>query len=48
VGGLHRFPYHANEIVAHSVEVRLISELGTEGFQCLGRIVLAPVEAAIY
>jgi hypothetical protein len=48
VGGLHRFPYHAHEIVAQSVEVRLIPELGTEGFQCLGRIVLAPVEAAIY
>ena len=48
MGGLHRFPYHANEVVAHSVEVRLIPELGTEGFQCPSRIVLAPEEAAIY
>jgi hypothetical protein len=45
---LHRFPHHANEIVTHGVEVRLIPELGREGFKGLSRIVLAPVEAAIY
>src|SRR3712207_5687807 len=47
VCGLHRLPYHRHEIVAQGVEVRLVSELGREGFQGLCDVVFAAVEAPI-
>jgi hypothetical protein len=48
VGGLHRLPYHPNQVVAQCLQVRFVSYLGREGFQGLSGIVLAPVEATVY
>jgi hypothetical protein len=48
VGWLHSLPYHPHQIVAQGVEVRLVPELGREGFQGLPRVVLPTVEAPIY
>src|SRR3712207_2165800 len=45
---LHSLPYYPNQVVAQCVEVRLISELGGESLQRLGRIVLSAVETSIY
>jgi len=36
---LHRFPYYPHQIIAQGVEVRLVPELGGEGFEGLCRIV---------
>src|SRR5215218_10275103 len=48
VGGLHRLPYHPHQVVAEGVHVRLVSQLGREGFQGLPGIVLTSVEATVY
>src|SRR5215203_6512046 len=45
---LHSLPDHSQQIVTQGVEVRLVSELGREGFQGLSSVVLLPVEAAVY
>ena len=45
---LHRFPDHPYEVIAQGIEVRLVSELGREGFQGLSSVVLLAVEAAVY
>ena len=46
--GLHRLPYHPYQVVTQSVQICLISQLGGEGFESLGCIVLPSVEAPIY
>jgi hypothetical protein len=48
VCGLHRLPYHPYQVVTQSVQICLISQLGGEGFESLGCIVLPSVEAPIY
>jgi hypothetical protein len=47
VGGLHRLSYHPDEIIAKCVEVDFFAQLGREGFQGLGSVVLAAVEATV-
>src|SRR5215218_10466678 len=47
VGWLHRFPHHAYQIVAQRIQIRLIPELGREGFEGLRCIVFPSVEASI-
>jgi hypothetical protein len=32
VGGLHRLPYDSYEVAAQGVEIRLVTQLGREGF----------------
>ena len=44
---LHRLPYHPNQVAAQSIQVRLVAQLGREGFQGLPRIVLAAVETMV-
>ena len=46
MGGLHRLPYRSYQIIAQGVEVRFVLELGREGFQGFGCVVLLAVEAA--
>src|ERR671912_343064 len=48
VDGLHRLSHHANEILVQCFEVRLVPQLGREGFQGPSSIVLAAVEALVY
>jgi hypothetical protein len=48
VGWLHRLSNHANPIIAQSVQVYLVSELGGESFKGLSRVVLAAVETTVY
>src|SRR3712207_8933922 len=48
VSRLHRLPHHRHQVVAQGVEVRLVPELGREGFHGLGCIVLAAVETPVY
>src|SRR5215203_3545516 len=45
---LHSLPHYRQQFVAQGVEVRLVAQLGREGFQGLSRIVLPAVEAAVY
>src|SRR5215210_3109747 len=45
---LHRVPYHTHQVVAKGIQIRLVPELGREGFQSLSGIVLTAVEATIY
>src|ERR671913_1262499 len=45
---LHRLPHHSYQIVAQSIEVRLVSKLGGEALESLSRVVLSSVEAPIY
>src|SRR5215207_1063476 len=47
MGGLHRPPHHAHQVISQGIQVCLVPKLGGEGFQGLSRVVLAPVEAAI-
>ncbi len=47
MGGLHRFPYHPNQIVAQGVKIGLVPQLGREGFEGLSRVVLPTVEAPV-
>src|SRR5215211_228246 len=46
--GLHRLLYHPHQIVAQGVQIRLVSELGGEGFEGLSRVIFAAVEALVY
>ena len=48
VDGQHRLSHHANQIVVQCFEVRLVPQLGREGFQGPSSIVLAAVEALVY
>jgi hypothetical protein len=48
VGWLYRLPNHTHQVVAQGVQIRLVSELGREGLQGLGCVVLAAVEAPVY
>src|SRR3712207_2737136 len=48
MGRLHRFPYHPYKLGVQGVEVRLVPELGREGFQGLSSVVLPSVETAVY
>src|SRR5215203_1765952 len=43
-----RLPDHCHQIVAQSIEVRLVSKLGGEVLESLSRVVLPSVEASIY
>ena len=45
---LHRLPDHCHQIVAQSIEVRLVSKLGGEALESLLRVILLAVEAPIY
>jgi hypothetical protein len=45
---LHRLPHHSHQIVAQSIEVRLVSKLGGEALESFSRVVLPSVEASIY
>src|SRR5687768_11001039 len=45
---LHRLPHHSHQIVAQSIEVRLVSKLGGEALESLSRVILSSVEAPIY
>src|SRR5215213_8868830 len=45
---LHRLPDHTYQVIAQSVQVGLVSELGRESLQRLCCIILPPVEAPIY
>src|SRR5215204_3252231 len=44
---LHRLPNRYHQIVAQSIEVRLVPELCGETLKSLPRIVLPPVEATV-
>ena len=44
VFGLHGLPHHAHHLVAQPTEVRLVAQLGREGFERLGGVVLAAVK----
>jgi hypothetical protein len=48
VGGLHRLPDHARQVVAQGVQIGLVAQRGREGFQGLPRVVLPTVEATVY
>src|SRR5918998_988635 len=48
VGRLHRLCYHPYQVSVQRLQVCLIPQSGGEGFQRLPRIVLPPVEAAVY
>jgi hypothetical protein len=48
VGGLHRLPHDSYKVAAQGVEVRLVTQLGGEGFQGLSSVILAAVEAPFY
>src|ERR671921_1750120 len=45
---LHRLPDHCHQIVAQSIQGRLVSELGGEALESLLRVILLAVEAPIY
>ncbi len=45
---LHRLPHLSQQIIAQSIEVRLVSKLGGEALESLSRVVLPSVEASIY
>jgi hypothetical protein len=48
MGWLHRLPYHPYQVIAQGIQVCLVAQLGREGFQGLGCIVLAAIEAPVY
>ena len=48
VGRLHRLVYHSYEVVAQCIQIRLVSELGRQGFESLSGVVLLAVEAPVY
>src|SRR5215218_2549246 len=48
MGRLHRLAYHPYKIMVECFQVRLIPQLRREGFEYLGSVVLAPVEAAVH
>jgi hypothetical protein len=48
VGWLHRLTHHSHKVVAQRGQIGIITQLGGEVFECLPRVVLPPVEAAVY
>jgi hypothetical protein len=48
MGRLHGLHHHTHQVVVEGFQVRLVPELGREGFQGLSRVVPAAVEAPIY
>src|ERR671912_2922592 len=48
VGRLHSLPYQPHKLGVQRIQIRLISELGREGFQRLSCVILPAVEAPIY
>src|ERR671913_1532566 len=48
MGRLHRLPYHTHQVVIEGFQVRLVLQLGGEGFEGLSGVVLTPVEAPVY
>jgi hypothetical protein len=47
VGWLHRFSYRTYQVIAQSVQVCLITQLGGEGFQGLSNVALTAVETPL-
>src|SRR5829696_7077884 len=45
---LHGLPYYTHQVVIEGFQVRLVPELGGEGFQGLSSVILPAVEASIY
>jgi hypothetical protein len=45
---VHRLHHHSHELVIQCVEVRLIPELGGEGFEGLSSVVLPAIETPVY
>src|SRR5215211_5315521 len=45
---LHCLPHHTHQVVIEGFQVRLVPELGREGFQGLPRVILPTVEAPVY
>jgi len=44
---MHRLLHDTHQVAAQGIQVRLLSHLGREGFEGLGRVVLAAVETAV-
>ncbi len=47
VGGLHRLPYHPDQIIAKCAQVCFVAQLGREGFHGLCSVVLTAIEAPV-
>ena len=47
MGGLHRLLDHCYQFLTQLIQVHLMAQRGTESSKCAGRIILAPVEAAV-
>jgi hypothetical protein len=48
VGWLHSLPNYVHQIFAQGLQIRLVSDLGREGFKGLSSVVLPTVEAPVY
>src|SRR5919112_2886707 len=48
MGWLHRLPYYTHQVVIEGFQVRLVLQLGGEGFQGLSSVILPTVEATVY
>jgi hypothetical protein len=47
MGWLHGLPYYTHQFSVQCLQVRLIPELGREGFEGLSSVVLPAVEASV-
>src|SRR5215208_6671397 len=48
VSRLHGLTHHTYQVVIEGLQIRLLPQLDGERFEGLPRIILAPIEAAIY
>src|SRR5215211_4795513 len=48
MSGLHRLPYHSNQVVIEGFQVCLVPEFDREGFEGPSGIILPSVEASVY